>query len=159
MRPLFLLALAVPLFAACGNTGGADRPAGSTGSSPPASSGGPGSTPTDRPLPTRTGCGRDPVTVTARPGDRPDPVCLTQGGTLRVITEASPRQPWTPPISSDESVLRCTSQALANGAAEATCTAVNAGIATVTTSTGPFAGDPHGPPQESWQLRVTVTAS
>jgi hypothetical protein len=157
MRPLFLLALAVPLLAACGSTG-ADRPAGGAGSSPPATSGGPRATPPDQPAPTPTGCSRDPVTVTAHQGDRPEPVCLSQGSTLRVSTEASPLQPWTPVTSSDESVLRCTSRALPGGAIEATCAAVNAGTATVTTSTGPFAGDPHGPPQENWQLQITVTA-
>jgi hypothetical protein len=60
------------------------------------------------------------------------------------------------PVSSDATVLRCVTRPLADGAVEATCTAQRPGTATVTTATGPFAGDPHGPPQATWQLSITV---
>jgi hypothetical protein len=163
VRQLVVYVLAVPLLAACAGT--AAGPGGGSGSSPPASSGQPRpgrSTPPPTPTPTSPppapgGCTRQPGPVTVRPGERPEPVCLAGEATLRIRTEPSPLQPWTPLTSSNESVLRCSSRPIGDGAVEATCTAGGPGTATVSTSTAPFAGDPHGPPQEIWELQIIVT--
>jgi hypothetical protein len=53
-------------------------------------------------------------------------------------------------------VLSCTTSVANDGAATGTCRAVRSGQVTVATMTAPFAGDPHGPPQQSWQLAVRV---
>jgi hypothetical protein len=165
MRHLLVLAVAVPLIASCGGPdqpagggSGSTGPPGSTGSPPVAGgSGSTGSTGTPGPAPTGTG-GRcaDGTTITARVGAAPAAVCLTRGGSLLVRTEPSHLQPWAPLASSDESIVRCRSRRLADGAVEATCTAVGPGTATLSTSTAPFGGDPHGPPQDTWRLPITV---
>jgi hypothetical protein len=95
--------------------------------------------------------------VTARPGQDPGPVCLSAGQDLRLDTPSSTLQPWQPFTSSNPRVLDCKSTVDTDGAAHATCTAGQRGVAVVSTHTGPFSGDPHGPPQTSWQLTVTVT--
>jgi hypothetical protein len=105
-----------------------------------------------RPVANRCGS----VTLVARTGERPAPVCLRRGATLRVVTEPSPRQPWSLPASSDRSMLRCVSRRRPEGAAVATCRARRAGTVTVATQTAPFAGDPHGPPEYLWQVTVTI---
>ena len=99
-------------------------------------------------------CGARRVVASVR--EQPEPQCLQVGASLRISAEPSPRQPWSLPASSDESVLRCAARLLPDGAAAATCTAMRHGTATVTTSTAPFAGDPHGPPQTQWHLVVNV---
>ncbi|MGW4528600.1 hypothetical protein [Amycolatopsis sp. NPDC004378] len=104
-------------------------------------------TPADR-------CG--PRTLTATPSTPPAAQCLTVGAVLRIQMPDSPAQPWSWPSSSDDSVLRCAARQLPQGAAEAVCSGRRAGTATVTTTTGPFAGDPHGPPQTPWQVTITV---
>jgi hypothetical protein len=107
---------------------------------------------TARPAANRCG----PITLTASQGVQPAPVCLRRGATLHITTEPSPHQPWSLPLSSDTSVLRCAAHRLPGGAAAATCTARRLGTATITTCTSAFAGDPHGPPQYLWQVQVTV---
>jgi len=157
MRPRWITPFAVAALAAygCGPGQSPARPPtpGPSGSAGPAVSGGSSAgTPPSSGQP--TGCG--PLVVVASQRDQPAPVCLRRGATLRVATEPSPRQPWSPPVSSDGSVLRCESRQAAEGRAEAVCTAMGRGTATVSTQTGPFAGDPHGPAQYLWQLTVTV---
>jgi hypothetical protein len=105
---------------------------------------------------TPAGC-TSPGQVTARPGQDPGPVCLSGGRDLRLDTPSSTLQPWQPFTSSNPRVLDCKSTVDSNGAAHATCTAGQRGVAVVSTHTGPFSGDPHGPPQTSWQVSVTVT--
>ncbi len=99
-------------------------------------------------------CG--PRTLTATPSVPPAPQCLTVGDVLRIRMPDSPAEPWSWPVSSDASVLRCTARQLPQGAAEAICTGRRAGTATVATSTAPFAGDPHGPPPSQWQVTIAV---
>jgi hypothetical protein len=123
------------------STSSTASPTTDTGSTPPSAT-------------TDTGCG--PHSVTARPYEQPAPQCLTIGASLHITTQPSPDQPWSPPTSSDESALHCTASQLADGAAEATCTAVHTGTVIVTITTSPFAGDPHGPPQAQWQLHVSI---
>ncbi|QKV80675.1 hypothetical protein [Amycolatopsis sp. Hca4] len=105
--------------------------------------------------PGKPGCSPQSLVATVR--QQPEPHCLRVGDILTITTETSPHQPWTLPASSDESILRCVAHPLADGATTATCTALRHGTAEVTTTTAAFAGDPHGPPQSQWQLRVEVT--
>ena len=126
-------------------TTGGPQPSTSTSPPPPSSS----SSPTGS-----ARCGARRVVASVR--EQPEPQCLQVGASLRISAEPSPRQPWSLPASSDESVLRCAARLLPDGAAAATCTAMRHGTATVTTSTAPFAGDPHGPPQTQWHLVVNV---
>jgi hypothetical protein len=152
-------ALAALLVAGCG----AATPSGTAPAGGSASSGGtapstvrpspPGPGPSDR-----AGCVASTDEATARTREAPGQICLIVGATLNVSSEASPLQPWTPLSTSDPSVLACISRAGPDGTVEGTCRALRPGTATLTTNTGPFAGDPHGPPQYLWQLTVTVVA-
>ncbi|WP_026411122.1 hypothetical protein [Actinomadura oligospora] len=108
----------------------------------------------DPPRPAR--CGSGDVSVTARRGGTPPPLCLTVGAVLRVTAEPSPRQPWSPLTTTDEQVLTCDSRPGPRGTTIATCTAKRPGRATITTVTTPFAGDPHGPAQFRWSQQIDV---
>ncbi len=101
-------------------------------------------------------CASGVVTLRIGQAEAPRPICVTVGSTLRITTEPSPLQPWAPLESTDTAVIRCQSYRSAEGAITGTCVAAHAGKATVSTTTAAFAGDPHGPPQFSWQLPVTV---
>ena len=101
----------------------------------------------------------DPVGITIRQGTRPQPVCLPTGTDLRLSSEAATHQPWSVLHSSDEAVLTCRSTTHPDGSISALCHALAPGRATLTTTTAPFAGDRHGPPQYQWQLVVTVQPS
>jgi hypothetical protein len=94
--------------------------------------------------------------LVADPATPPAPVCLRVGEELNLSTPTSPLQPWQPFTSSDPQVLDCHPTPSADGAASAVCTARRPGSATVSTVTGPFSGDPHGPAQHMWQLTITV---
>lgn len=119
-----------------------------TGSAPP--TGAP-------PSPTRPAdCGDLPLSLVIRPGDAPGPVCLRVGVLLTVTAGPSPYQPWQPIVSSATDVLDCSTTTSADGAIAAECRAGSPGTAVLTTTTGPFAGDPHGPAQFRWQLAVRV---
>lgn len=107
------------------------------------------------PTPAPAGC-PDSLSVTVRAQQPAARVCLTVGGTLRVTSEPSARQPWQPLSTSDGTVLSCASSPGPDGTIEAACRALRAGTATVSTYTAPFPGDPQGPQQYSWQLVVTV---
>jgi hypothetical protein len=110
------------------------------------------------------GAGADPASgptresggITIRHGTVPQPVRLPTGASLRLSSEASVHQPWSALHSSDEAVLTCRSTAHPDGSISALCQALAPGQATLTTTTAPFAGDPHGPPQYQWRLVVTV---
>jgi hypothetical protein len=88
----------------------------------------------------------------------PEPVCLPVNGLLRLASDASPHQPWGSLVSSDPRILSCTTEPGAEGALTGECVPHLPGTVTVSTTTGPFAGDPHGPQQFHWELRVTVVA-
>lgn len=75
---------------------------------------------------------------------------------LRIDAPVSPRQPWQPFVTSNPQVIACTTTARQDAAATATCRALRAGSATVSSMTAPFAGDPHGPMQQLWELEVQV---
>jgi hypothetical protein len=96
--------------------------------------------------------------VTVRTGTSPPAICLAVGRQVQLDAPPSPQQPWQPFTSSNPDLLACTSAPTKDGGAAATCHALQPGTATVTTTTAPFAGDPHGPPQYTWQLTVTITA-
>jgi hypothetical protein len=163
MRQLLVFPAALLLLAACGSgsagqvgdSGGS--PGDSAGSASAAGTAGPLSSSSEvRATPTSTGCSSVPESVHAHHGEQPAAVCLTPGATLHIVTDPSPRQPWSTLTSTDESVVRCTSRATPDGAIEATCTAVKPGTVTVSTVTASFAGDPHGPAQYMWRLEITV---
>jgi hypothetical protein len=99
-----------------------------------------------------------PGSVRITAGAVPDPVCLPVNGMLKLASDPSPHQPWGPLVSSDPKILSCTSDAGTSGAVSGVCTPHLPGTVTVSTTTGPFAGDPHGPAQFHWELRVTVVA-
>ncbi|MFC5187429.1 hypothetical protein [Actinomadura harenae] len=103
-------------------------------------------------------CESGDVTLTARRGERPPPLCLTVGAVLRVVAEPSSRQPWSPLTSTDEQVLSCVSRPGSEGTITATCTARRPGRATVATVTAPFPGDPRGPAQFRWTRQIEVVA-
>ena len=135
-RPLLLLVI-VSVLAGCARTNGAGGPG--PGSSNPSS---------------------EPATeLTVSAGSTPPPQQLPVGGTLHLTSQPSPNQPWAAFASSDESVLRCESTQHSDGSVTGTCTALAVGAATVSTTTAPFAGDPHGPPQYIWRVDVTVRAA
>jgi hypothetical protein len=108
------------------------------------------------PLPVDPVCSQTPSTITARTGDRPRPVCLRVGQSLTINSQASPTQPWQPLISSNPAILACTSHSADHGTVTATCKALRSGTAAASTTTAPFAGDPHGPPQYAWSLIIEV---
>jgi len=103
-----------------------------------------------------TGCRSGTVMLPIRSGPSPAPMCLRIGGMIQFTAESSPRQPWQPLTSSAPGVLRCQSHPAVEGSIDGSCSALAAGSATLHTSTAPFAGDPHGPPQLFWDLTVTV---
>jgi len=111
-------------------------------------------------LPTSTTASTDhtchPRSLRIEPGDRPTPICVRVGDRLPFRSTASAHQPWLPLESSAPAVVRCAANPVPDGAIAGTCTAVAAGQATLSTSTSPFAGDPGGPPQFGWQVRVKV---
>lgn len=117
-------------------------------------------TPDGKPIPTGAPPSGGPCqsqpSVRIKAGARPDPVCLPVNGLLHITSDPSPQQPWAALLSSDPKVLSCASQVGKDGAVTATCTPHLAGTVTITTMTAPFAGDPSGPPQYQWTLRVTV---
>jgi hypothetical protein len=96
--------------------------------------------------------------VTVQTGTSPQAICLSVGREVLLDAPASPHQPWQPFASSNPDVLVCTSAPTNDGGATANCRALRPGTASVTTTTAPFAGDPHGPPQYTWQLTVTVSS-
>ena len=98
---------------------------------------------------------QEPIAI--RPGGQPAPVHLHPGDTLTLAATSSWLQPWQPLTSSDPTILRCTSRSQADGALTATCHAIAVGTVTVSTTTAPFAGDPHGPAQHTWTLTVHIT--
>lgn len=152
-----LLVVASCASTASGSGSGGQESTGSVGSAPPARTAHPGPPATSAAPPSvDPACARTPSTIAARIGERPAPVCLRVGQSLTISTAASPAQPWQPMTASDASVLACTSQPAEQGALTATCRALRPGTATVSTTTAPFAGDPHGPPQYIWTLTVHV---
>ena len=154
-HPLFVLPASVLLLTACA-AGSTAAPADGAGSASPAATAHPvPPSDTGRPSPTSKGC-TSAATITARRGEQPTPLCLTPGAALRIHTEPSPHQPWGPFTSTDNSVVRCTSETADDGATQTTCLAVRPGTAIVSTTTAPFSADPHGPPQDTWQLHITV---
>jgi hypothetical protein len=135
---------------------------GSAGSAATASAARPGSPSTSSssasgvPLPVDPVCSHTAPTITARTGEHPRPVCLRVGQSLTITTAASSTQPWQPMTSSNAAVLACTSHPADQGALTAVCKALRPGIVAVSTTTAPFAGDPHGPPQYTWSLIIEV---
>ena len=136
---------------------------GSSGSAPPAGTahvGSPAASSTGAtsgvPLPVDPLCSQPPSSITARAGERPRPVCLRVGQSLTITTQASPTQPWQLMTASNPALLACTSHGIGQGAVTATCKALRSGTVTVSTTTAPFAGDPHGPPQYTWSLIIEV---
>jgi hypothetical protein len=107
------------------------------------------------PTPSATGC-PDSLAVVVRAQQAAAQVCLAVGGTLRVSSEPSARQPWQPLSTSDGTVLSCASSPGPDGTIDATCRALRPGTVTVSTYTAPFPGDPQGPQQYLWRLVVTV---
>src|SRR5205085_2785607 len=149
-RALATGTLAVLLLSGCAG-GGPGQPPSSGGTA--GGSAGPTSArpapPTGTTPPPPTGC--DIRQVTVKPGETPPPVCLPVGAELQITTPISQRQPWQPFTSSDPQVVACTTKYAPAGAAIATCRALRAGTATVGSTTAPFSGDPHGPPQLYWE--------
>lgn len=154
-----LAVCAAVALAACGGVVGGSTAAGSGsagkggvggGSAEAASPSTPAQPPTRSP-----GCGGD-ADVQVDPRATPAPICLSVGEAVRVGTGISPHQPWKPFVSSDPTVVSCTSVRVPDGAVQGTCRALRPGIAVITTGTMPFAGDPHGPAQYDWQLEITV---
>jgi hypothetical protein len=125
-------------------------------SGPPLSGGTPGGKPIPTGAPPGTCQSQPSVRITA--GARPEPVCLPVNGLLHITSDPSPHQPWTTLLSSNPTILSCTSQVGKDGAVSGTCTPHLPGTVTVTTGTAPFAGDPSGPPQYQWTLTVNVVA-
>lgn len=154
-RLLTLAGLAAAL-TAC--TPRADGPAATSGGSatPPASatSSTSASAPASAPPPS-SGC-PDRVDLPIQEGPEPDPVCLAVHGTLHLASATSPWLPWGEVRSSDDTILRCATTPVADGAVTATCTALRPGTVTLTASTSRKPGGPVGPPQFQWQLTVTV---
>lgn len=105
---------------------------------------------------TATGGCSAKAAIEVHAGVNPAAICLPLHGILAVTAPASPRQPWSPLSSSNDTVLHCVSQPHPDGSINGTCTALQPGTATVSTVTSPFAGDPAGPQQHRWQLQVTV---
>lgn len=99
-------------------------------------------------------CG--PATITVVKGNPPAPICRIAGTDLRITSDQSHLQPWSPLTSSDPTILDCRTTSHPDGSITATCHAGRAGTATLTTITAPFGGDPHGPAQYRWQITVTV---
>ncbi|TDP98075.1 hypothetical protein [Labedaea rhizosphaerae] len=151
MRRVVVLA-SVLVVAACGSEGG-------TAQLRPTPTSVAGGTITRLPTSTTASAGRTCHRRSLRiePGDKPAPVCVREGDELPFRSSASPHQPWLPLTSSAPAVVRCSANPAPDGGIAGTCTAVAAGHATLSTSTSPFAGDPGGPPQFGWQVRVTVT--
>jgi hypothetical protein len=133
---------------------GVGGPAGG-GSAPPASTASAAQTLPDSPAGTKSAC-TAASRITVQPGPMPPPLCLPVGGQLTVDTPTSPMQPWQLFTTSDRQVLDCASALGADGVATATCRALKLGTAVVSTHTAPFAGDPHGPAQLTWQVTVAV---
>jgi hypothetical protein len=128
------IALVVLLLGACARTGGGSP---SDSSSPDA-------------------CRTSPVDLAIALNTPAPSVCVHVGALLNVASEANRLQPWLPVQSSDPQVISCTSTQHPDGSVSATCTAHRPGAAMLVATTGPFAGDPHGPPQRSWTASVTV---
>ena len=143
--------------AGAGVPSGARSSPSSLGSAAPAGTARPGPPGTSTaPLPVDPLCSPAPASITARFGEQPRPVCLRVGQHLTITTQPSPTQPWQSMTTSAAAVLECTSQLDDQGALTATCSALRPGTATVSTTTAPFAGDPHGPPQHTWTLTIHV---
>lgn len=83
-------------------------------------------------------------------------MCMHVGGTMTITAPPSAAQPWQPMKTSDATVVACTSHQENQGALTGVCHALKPGTAIVTTMTAPFAGDPHGPAQIMWTLRIHV---
>jgi len=111
-----------------------------------------------QPTPAPGGACLTPGSVRITAGAVPEPVCLPINGSLRLSSDPSPHQPWGQLISSNPKILSCTSESGPQGTVSGVCTPHLPGAVTVSTMTAPFAGDPHGPPQFRWELRVTVVA-
>lgn len=99
-------------------------------------------------------CAPPTRSITARAGELPSAICLHVGETIDISTERSPPQPWQAMISTDAATVECTSTNVAGGTVRAVCRARQPGTAIVSTTTAPFAGDPHGPPQTTWALTI-----
>jgi len=102
----------------------------------------------------QAGCG--PAQVHIGPASAPAEMCLAIRAAVTLTSDASELQPWMPLTSSDPAVLACVSDQHGDGSVTGVCTAQAPGLATVSTGTSAFAGDPHGPPQYAWKLTVTV---
>lgn len=166
-----LAGLSLLLLTACASTtpNAASGPGqGSSGSAEPATSAKPSAAPASSPAAPPSpasppasgthpvGCPLKTITLTAKPGERPAPVCLHPGDTLTINTQPSPLQPWQAATSTDPTALGCTSQRQADGALTITCHALRPGNASVSTTTAAFSGDPHGPAQFTWTLNVQI---
>jgi hypothetical protein len=111
-----------------------------------------------QPTPTPGGACLAPGSLRITAGTVPEPVCLPINGSLRLTSDPSPHQPWGQLVSSNPKILSCTSEPGPQGTVSGVCTPHLPGTVTVSAMTAPFAGDPHGPPQFLWELRVTVVA-
>jgi hypothetical protein len=142
-----------PRVAASGepSSGGSAAAASARSAPPTGATAAPSNTPSGR-------CVADASRVTVTPGESPRTVCLRVGAVLRIDAPASPRQPWQPFVSSDAQVLSCATEQGPDGVATATCRALRPGSSMVTTTTAPFAGDPHGPMQQRWQISAQIGA-
>jgi hypothetical protein len=156
-----LAGVSLLLLAACGNTAptavGSVKPH-SSGSTAPATTAQPQSPSPSASAPAGnpTSCPLKTLALTAQPGDQPAPVCLHPGDTLTITAQDSPLQPWQPAISTNPAALSCTSRPQAGGALTIVCHALHPGDVTVSTTTAPFSGDPHGPAQYTWTLTVRI---
>ena len=91
--------------------------------------------------------------ATVRPNEEVGPICLLVGAKLEITAAPSPTQPWQLLVSSDPSVLKCTSTSGPSGTVSGTCQALKPGTALVTTETKP----PTDHANDRWRLTVTVS--
>lgn len=147
--------LTMIVLAACNAAGSGGAVPGGSGSAGPVARSMPPTLPSEPPAPAPGRCG-GPLSITVDAAHPPAPVCLRVGEKLQIVAGASPRQPWQAVASSDPAVVTCASTRGTDGAVSAVCHALRPGAAVLRTGTEPFAGDPHGPPQQSWELSITV---
>jgi hypothetical protein len=156
-RLLTLAGLAAALTACTPRADAPGPTSASPASSPSSSASSPASTGSSTPPPSGTsgGC-PDRLELPIQEGPEPEPVCLAVHGTLHLASATSPWLPWGDVRSSDDTILRCATTPVADGAVTATCTALRPGTVTLIASTSRKPGGPVGPPQFQWQLTVTV---